>query len=293
VRLGHAVELAFFHATRGVLAALPFTWARPVGAALGELVWLAGARRGVVKRNLALALPELSAEQRRRLARRCYRHFGAMACESVAFTRIGAVELCRRLTLEGWDRLVAAEERGRGLIAFTGHLGNWEIAGRVVGLYRAPYHMVARPFNNERLYAHMARDRERYGIREVLKRGAARQLFRVVREGGRVGMVIDQRVRPGQGIVLPFFGHPALTTALPASLSLRTGAPAVPIFGWPAPGGRYRVEVGEPILPPERSADDDQATVAALTSRYLAVFETEIRRRPEQWLWMHRRWRLD
>ncbi len=285
----HYAELALFHALRGAILALPTNWARPLGGALGELLWLAGARRGTVAANLARVFPEWPARRRRAVARRCYRHFGGMVCESVAFTRIDAVELCRRLTLVGWERLDAAEAHGRGLLVFGGHLGNWEIAARVLGLYRAPYHIVVRPFNNPLVYAHMARDRARWGIREVAKRGAARQLFRVVRQGGRVGLAMDQRVRPGQGIVLPFLGHPALVTPLPASLSLRTGAPALPIFAWPEAGGRYRVELGEPILPSEGG----DAAVASLTARYLAALEREIRRRPEQWLWMHRRWRLD
>ena len=106
---------------------------------------------------------------------------------------------------------------------------------------------------------------------------------------------MDQRVRPGQGIVLPFLGHPALVTPLPASVALRTGAPAVTIVAWPEPGGRYRVELGEPILPPDSATDGDRGddAVAALTTRYLAALEADIRRQPEQWLWMHRRWRLD
>lgn len=291
--LRHRAELVLFLTARGTLRGLPLGWARPIGAALGELLWIAGARRRVVMDNLALAFPEWPRPRRRAVARDCYRHFGAMLCESVAFTRIDAVELCRRLTLDGWERLEAAEELGRGLLVFGGHTGNWEIGARVLGLYRAPYHIVVRPFNNPLVYTHMARERERFGIREVAKRGAARQLFRAVRDRGRVGLAMDQRVRPGQGIILPFFGHPALVTPLPASVSLRTGAPAVPLFAWPEARGRYRVEIGEPILPTERGAEGDEEATAALTARYLAVLEREIRRHPEQWLWMHRRWRLD
>ena len=289
-RLRHRAELALFHALRGPLLAMPLQWARPAGAALGALLWASGARRGIVNANLRRVFPEWPAARRRAVARACYRHFGGMLCESVAFTRVDAVELCRRLTLVGWDRLDLAESGGRGLIAIGGHTGNWEIAARVLGLYRAPYHIVVRPFNNPLVYAHMTRDRQRFGIREVPKQGAARQLFRIVRHAGRVGMAMDQRVRPGQGIVLPFLGHPALVTPLPAALSLRTGAPAVPTFGWPEARGRYRVELGEPILPGDETGDE---AVAALTARYLAVLEDAIRRRPEQWLWMHRRWRLD
>lgn len=289
-RLRHRAELALFHALRAPLLALPLSWARPAGAALGELLWASGARRRTVGENLRRVFPEWPAARRRAVARGCYRHFGGMLCESVAFTRVDAVELCRRLTLVGWDRLDEAERHGRGLLAIGGHTGNWEIAARVLGLYRAPYHIVVRPFNNPLVWEHMSRDRRRFGVREVPKQGAARQLFRVVRQGGRVGMAMDQRVRRAQGIVLPFLGHPALVTPLPAALSLRTGAPAVPTFAWPEARGRYRVELGEPILPPDDAGDE---AVAALTARYLAVLEAEIRRRPEQWLWLHRRWRMD
>jgi Kdo2-lipid IVA lauroyltransferase/acyltransferase len=287
----HRVELALFLAVRSLVTELPWPAVRPLGAALGELLWTTGARRRTVLDNLALAFPALPPAFRRRLGARSYRHFGAMACDVIATTRLDPVAFCRRLTITGWEHLDAAEAQGRGVVVFGGHTGNWEIAARTLGLYRAPYHIVVRPFNNALLYRYMASDRERFGIREVVKRGAARQLFRVLREGGRVGLAMDQRVRAEQGgIVLPFFGHPALVTPLPASLALRTGAPAVPIFAWPQPGGRYLVEVHEPIAPPPGASGE--AAVAELTGRFLTVLERAIRGRPEQWLWAHRRWRL-
>ena len=287
----HHVELALFLAVRGLVAALPARAVRPLGAGLGRLLWTAGVRRRTVLDNLGLAFPDLPATERRRLGARCYRHFGAMACDTIAFSRIDPVEFCRRLTIRGWHHLDAAEAQGRGVVVFGGHTGNWEIAARTLGLYRTPYHIVVRPFNNTLLYDHMRRDRERYGIREVPKNGAARQLFRVLRDGGRVGLAMDQRVRASQGgIVLPFFGHPALVTPLPASLSLRTGAAVVPIFAWPQPGGRYLVEV-HAAVPPPPGLEGDEA-VAELTTRLLGILEREIRGRPEQWLWPHRRWRI-
>lgn len=289
--LRHRAELGLFLAVRGGLRALPAAAARPVGAALGDLIWLLGIRRRTVAQNLRLVFPELSRGQRRRLARRCFRHFGAMTCDTVAMSRLDAVELCRRLTLVGWERLDEAESYGRGMLVLSAHLGNWEVAARPIGLYRGPFHVVVRPFNNPLVYRYLAVERARFGEPQIAKRGAAKQLFRVVREGGKAGVVMDQRVRPGQGIVLPFLGHPALVTPLPASVALRTGAPAMPLVAWPQPGGRYRVELGEPILPPPEKRDEE--AVAALTQRYLAALETDIRRHPEQWLWMHRRWRLD
>jgi len=291
-RLRHRAELALFLAVRGLVQALPLSAARGFGAALGALIGALGIRRQTVARNLSLVFPALSEQQRRRIAQRCYRHFGAMTCDTIALSRLDAVGLCKRLTLVGWERLAEAESHGRGLLVLSAHLGNWEVAARPVGLYRGPFHVVVRPFNNPLVYRYMERERERFGERQIAKRGAAKQLFRVLREGGKAGVVMDQRVRPGQGIVLPFLGHPALVTPLPASVALRTGAPAVTIVAWPEPGGRYRVEIGEPIVPAADGNHGDEA-VAALTSRYLAALEADIRRRPEQWLWMHRRWRLD
>jgi KDO2-lipid IV(A) lauroyltransferase len=296
-RLRHRAELALFLGVRGALRVLPVGAARPVGAALGDLLWVAGVRRRTVAENLALVFPERTGAERRRLARRCYRHFGAMTCDTIAMSRLDAVELCRRLTLVGWERLDAAESHGRGVLVLSAHLGNWEVAARPVGLYRGPFHIVVRPFNNPLVYRYLDEERARFGERQIPKRGAAKQLFRVVREGGKAGVVMDQRVRPGQGIELPFLGHPALVTPLPASIAVRTGAPAVTLVAWPEPKGRYRVEVGEPILPPsggergsERGGDE---AVAALTRRYLAALEADILRHPEQWLWLHRRWRRE
>ncbi len=292
-RLRHRAELAGFLAVRGALRALPLAAARPLGGVLGGLVWALGVRRSTVAANLARVYPELAAAARRRLARRCYRHFGAMVCDTIAMGRLDAVGLCRRLTLVGWEQLAAAEAHQRGVLMLGGHLGNWEVSGRPMGLYRAPFHVVARPFNNPLVYRYLAAERERFGEREIPKRGAAKQLFRVLREGGRAGVIMDQRVRPGQGIVLPFLGHPALVSPLPASVALRTGAPAVIVVAWPEKGGRYRVEISAPILPPARGESDDDEAVATLTGRYLDVLEVAIRQHPEQWLWLHRRWRLD
>jgi len=218
-----------------------------------------------------------------------------MTCDTIALSRLDAVGFCRRLTLVGWERLAAAEAHGRGVLVLSAHLGNWEVAARPVGLYRGPFHVVVRPFNNPLVYRYMDAERARWNERQIPKRGAAKQLFRVLREGGKAGVVMDQRVRPGQGIVLPFLGHPALVTPLPASVALRTGTPAVTIVAWPRPGGRYEVELGEPILPTgfgRSDADHGDEAVAALTARYLAALEADILRHPEQWLWMHRRWRL-
>jgi KDO2-lipid IV(A) lauroyltransferase len=110
-------------------------------------------------------------------------------------------------------------------------------------------------------------------------------MFRLLERGGRLGLLIDQRVRAAEAIEVPFFGRPALTSPIVARLSRRTGAPVVPVFGEELPGGRYRVEALPPIAP--LPGEDD----VALTRRYLATLEERVRARPELWLWLHDRWK--
>ena len=291
-RVRDRLEWIVFVAVRGGLRSLPHAAARPIGARLGDLARLAAPRyRRLVDENLRRAFPSWESGRRREVTRACFRHFGAMVCDIVSFGRFDAVELCRRLTLEGWDHVEEAERGDGGTLYLTAHLGNWEIAPHPIGLYRGTLHVVARPFNNPLLWGPMLEERERLGHRVIEKHGAAREVFRVLKEGGRVGMVVDQRVRPGQGgIPVPFFGHPALTTPLPAKVALRTGSPAVPVFAYPEARGRYRVKIEPPIRP--EGSDRSEEDVVSLTRRYLGVFESEIAAHPEQWLWMHRRWRL-
>jgi KDO2-lipid IV(A) lauroyltransferase len=272
----------------GFIRALPHNAARPAGAALGGLAHRLDARhRRVALDNVAAAFPELDEDDRRRMVRRCFRHFGGMAFDRLSATRFDSEEICRRLTLHGWEHLVRAESEGRGVFLITAHFGSWEMMGDPMTLYRGPSFVIARPADNPFLERRIRRVRERFGNITVPRRGAGRKAMRALRSGGRVWILADQRVHPREGIELPFFGRPAMTSTLAARLSLRCGSPAVPLFCHPEPGGRFRIEVRPPIHP-EGSGDE---AVRALTARYLQVTEAEIRRHPEMWLWMHNRWR--
>ena len=285
----HRVEYGAYLTLKGFLRALPHPATRAVGRALGSLAHGIDRRhREVALRNMGLALPEIPEAERRRLVRECFRHFGAALCDAISSTRFDAVEICRRFTLEGWEHVEEAERQGRGVFMLTAHLGLWELVPPIVGLYRGPIDIVVRPADNPWLDRELRSLRERFGNGVVPKRGAARRMLETIRAGGRVGLLIDQRVQEREGIAVPFFGRPALTSSILARVSLRTGAPVVPMTAYPEPEGRYRVVVRPPIFPPE-SEDDDEA-VAALTRRYLEVAEEDIRAHPEMWLWMHRRW---
>ena len=285
----HRIEYGFYLALKGFLRTLSHPAARRFGRGVGALAHAVDRRhREIALRNMALALPEIPEAERRRLVRECFRHFGAALCDSISATRFGARELCHLYTLEGWEHIDEAERLGKGLFLLTAHLGFWELSPPLIGLTRGPMSFVVRPADNPWLDRELLAMRERFGNTVIPKHGAARRMIEVIRGRGRLGILIDQRVQEREGIAVPFFGHPALTSPILARLSLRTGAPVVPLAVYPEPGGRYRVVVREPIFPPEGESGDE--AVAALTRRYLEVAEEDIRQHPEMWLWMHRRW---
>jgi KDO2-lipid IV(A) lauroyltransferase len=300
----HRLEYGAYLALKGLIRALPHAAARPLGAGLGRLAHRLDRRhRQVAAANLALAFPALTAAERRRLVAACFRHFGAALFDLISSERFDSIELCRRFSYEGWEHLDQAERLGRGVFLLGAHHGCWEISGRPIGLYRGVIHTVARPADNPHLDRELSRLRRGLGYAVIPKRGAARRMLQVVRAGGRVGILPDQRVQEREAILVPFFGHPALTTPVLARLSIRDRCPVVPVFAYPEPGGRYRLVIRAPILPQEPEApaaagsgdneeagDDREDAVVALTRRYHDAIEREIRDHPEMWLWMHRRW---
>ncbi|HEX2254318.1 MAG TPA: lysophospholipid acyltransferase family protein [Thermoanaerobaculia bacterium] len=290
--LRHRLEYAAYRAVRLPMRLLPHAVARRLGRGLGAVGWVLDRRhRRIALDNLALALPELPAGERRRVARACFHHFGAALTDTLSVTRFDLVELCRRTTIEGWHHVQAAQAAAapRGFFVATAHFGLWEVAAHALGIYAGPTWVVGRPLDNPHLDRELTRVRSRFGNRLLPKRGALRGILRAIEAGEVVALLTDQRVQPREAIDVPFFGVPAWTTPILARLSLRLQVPVVPGFGYPEPGGRYRFVVHPPVLPPVVEESDE--AVAALTLRYHRVMEDVIRRDPELWLWLHRRWK--
>lgn len=294
----HAVEYAAYSGAKGLVRLLPHAWVRRLGRGVGELAWHLDRRhRRVTLANLELAFPELDPDQRRRRARACFHHFGSAVFDTVSAMRFDLEEMCRRVTVEGWENVQEAEGSAapRGYFVMSAHLGVWEMAALVLGTYAGPLHIVGRPLDNPHLNRELVSHRRRFGNELLGKRGAARGMLRALHGGDPVAILIDQRVQPKEGIDVPFFGHDASTSPILARLSIRLGVPVLPIYGLPAPGGRYKVVLKPPIHPPELAGDaGDEAQERAiheLTARYMAEMEGEIRAHPDKWLWMHRRWR--
>lgn len=286
--LRHRVEYAFYRRASAALERLPLAAARRRGARLGALAYrLLPGRRRLVLRNLALVYPDWSAERRRQTALACFRHFGSTFCEVIAAQRLTEADMPTHFEITGWEHLEAAISQGRGVFLTSGHYGNWEVAAMPMALRLGGLHLVARPPDNPHIAADLVAKRSRFGNQIIDKAGAGHRMLSVLRKKGRVAIVIDQKVRPSAGILVPFLGHPAWTSPVVAYLSLHTGAPVVPAFCHAVGAEGYRIEIHPAIQPEGKPGKDAEA---ALTRRYLAAVETEIHAHPERWMWMHRRW---
>jgi KDO2-lipid IV(A) lauroyltransferase len=284
----HATEYALFQAVRGLVRVLPHRGARVLGATLGGLAFHGlSRRRATALANLEAALPELDRTARRSVARGAFRQMMSQAAELLSWDRLDAVALCRNWKLEGWEHIAGTGRPSPGAFLMTAHFGHWEIIGPAVSLYAPPVAALVRPLDNPRLDSALAGIRSRFGLTLIHKRGAARHLVRTLHAGGKIVVLLDQRVRPRDAVVVPFFGRPALTSSLVARLALKHGTPVVPVFAYPEPGGTYRIVARPPIEPQGRG----EGAVGELTQRYLDAVEAEIRQRPELWLWMHDRWK--
>ena len=205
-------------------------------------------------------------------------------------TRYSVAEAERIFRYEGLEHVLAAEQRGRGVLIVTAHLGAWELSSFLHSLMGHPMGMVIRRLDNPLVDRYVNRIRCRHGNRVFHKDDFARALLTEMREGRTVGILMDTNMRPPQGVFVPFFGMEACTASGLARVAQRTGAAVLPGFlVWQAGEGRYVLRFGEEIA--VRQTGDTERDALENTARFTAVIEDAIRESPEQWLWMHRRWK--
>jgi KDO2-lipid IV(A) lauroyltransferase len=261
--------------------------------ALGNLLGLAfytfdRAHRRIAERNLATAFPARTAAQRRTIARSAFTHFGRLLLELLKFSTLSLEAMMDRVVFDGEDRARLAYAQGKGVLFFTGHFGYWELHAIAHGLQIEPIGVLARALDNTQLNSLLEGIRQRTGNTVIYRQGTIRRVMRLLHAGRGIALLIDQHIQGRDAIYVDFFERPAATTSALAALALRTGAPVVPVFALPLGAGRYRMIYEHPVEPPR--ADSDQA-IREFTQRCTDVLEMYVRRHPELWLWMHRRWR--
>jgi KDO2-lipid IV(A) lauroyltransferase len=252
---------------------------------LGRLTWLLGRRdRRRALAHLALALPGLDAAGRRAIARGSCLHLGMNLTETLHLLGADCGGVEGTVDVEGWETVAALRAAGRPVMILTGHCGNWELLAALINCRGLAMDVVGRRIEDPGLQELLLALRRRFGTATIERgeAGSARRLLQVFRDGGALGMLIDQDIRV-DGVWVPFFGRPAYTPVGAAKIALRQGAAVVPAFIERRPGGRHLAR----FLPPLDLPADPEAATALMT----AAIEEQVRRVPEQWVWMHRRWR--
>jgi KDO2-lipid IV(A) lauroyltransferase len=270
---------------------LPRGLARSVGAGVGSAAFrLLGRLRQVGERNLQLAFPEKSATERDAILRKEYRNLGWLLAEFCQMPRYSAEQASEFIRYEGLEHYLKARDKGQGVLVLTGHLGAWELSSFYHSLMGMPMGMVIRRLDNPLVDAYVNQVRCLHGNRVIHKDDFARGLIASMRAGESVGILMDTNMTPPQGVFVPFFGVQACSASGMARVAQKTGAAVVPGFLlWDEGEGRYVLRFGEEIaMVSTGNAEEDSVTNTAI---FTAVLERYIREYPDQWLWMHRRWK--
>ncbi len=287
--LRYRLEYAALAAVRGVVGALPDGAAWAIGSAVGFGFYAldAGHRRLAI-RQLRAAFPTRTEAECRVIAREMFGHFGRLLVILIKFSTLTPDQIRARVEYDGDERVREALGHGKGVLLFSGHFGFWELQGIAHPLVLPPMHVLARPLDNPDLHRWLEDTRQRTGNSVIYRKGAVRRVLRALEQNECVAIMIDQHIQNADAVLVDFFNRPASTTNALAALALRTGAPVIPVFALPLAGGRFRMVYEHPVEPP---AADSADPIREFTQRCTDVLEMYVRRHPQLWLWMHRRWR--
>ncbi len=285
------IEYAAARSVLAVLSALPLNWAMGLGRSMGSVAHrLAGNLRQTGERNLQLAFPEKSGQERRAILSACFRSLGRQLGLFSHFSTESREELLSHIEWRGLENLETAKSHGHAVILFTGHVGAWELSSFGLSLQGHALSFLVRRLDNPKVEQLVDRIRTRFGNQSVDKRGAARPMLTILKNGGTLGLLVDLNTLDDEAIFVDFFGVQAATTFMLAKLALRTDAVVLPIFApWDEKLGKFLVH----MLPPvsiERTGDE-QEDVRKFTAELSRSVEDYIRRYPDQWLWIHKRWK--
>jgi len=274
-----------------LIGTLPRSWARGFGILIGGLVYHLHPRlRRVGLRNLELAFPEKPLKARRKILRGVYVSLGRLLGEVCLFPYYTQKNSAQVAVYQGFENFEAAEKRGKGVLFLTGHFGGWEVGSFFHSLQGHPMQIVVRPLDNPYVDELVTHYRGLHGNTMLGKGDFARGLLAAMRRNATVGILMDTNMTPPQGVFVDFFGTPACTAVGMARVALHTGAAVVPAFTiWDPVLRKYRVEF-DPAVELVRTGDDE-ADAVANTAIFTKIIESYVRRYPDQWLWVHRRWK--
>ena len=287
----HRLEYALVWPVIKVLGALPRPLARGMAILLAGAVYHLHPRlRRVGLRNLEIAMPELPLKERRRIVRGVFLSLGRLLAEFCRFPKYSRENVSRVAVYEGFENFDTAQRRGKGVLFLTAHLGAWEVGSFVHSVHGHPLRVVVRPLDNPYVDRLVERYRTLHGNQTFPKDEFARGLLSAMRAGETVGLLMDQNMTPPQGVFVPFFGVQACTASGIARVALHTDASVIPAFTiWDPVLRKYRVHFDPPLTLVR--TDNAEADLVANTAMFNNVLEQYVRKYPDQWLWVHRRWK--
>jgi len=250
---------------------------------------LLSGRRLIALHNLKNAFPEKSMTEIIRIAKGVYRNMAVIAAEFFDIPWLTKDRIRERVEVEGLEHCVEALKRKRGLLMVTAHFGNWELGAIAFSLLFQPVLLLYRPLDNLFLDRLVALVRSSTGNRILAKKMAMRQMLRTLNANGIVGLLIDQNWSWQEGVFVDFFGRPACTSDGVARLAMHTEAPVIPCFMVRREDGNYKLIIGEAVE--LVNTGDREKDVLVNTQKYTRVIEQMIRKYPDQWFWVHQRWK--
>lgn len=273
------------------LSALPRGMARRLAVFVARVIYLMLPKlRRTAEFNLRVAFPDWSNAQRKTVIRGMVRNLGWMAAEFARLPKYTKKNIEEVVVLSGHENFLEGQRRGKGVLYLTGHIGGWELSSFAHALYGFRLQYMARPLDNARVDALVNRYRCLSGNQPIFKNESARALLRILRESGTVGILADQNTMPEEGVFVDFFGKTACTTTGLARVALHTDAAVVPGYAyWDEGIGKYKLHF-EPAVELVRTGDTER-DVFVNTQKFASVIESIIRKYPEQWVWVHARWK--
>jgi KDO2-lipid IV(A) lauroyltransferase len=269
---------------------IPLGVRREIFKALFRLFYHASVKQRIIAlHNLRSAYPEKSLDEIEAIAKGVYRHMGIVMAELFEMPYITRETLREWADVEGLENLEKAFAQGKGVLSIVAHFGNWELMTAAVPLMARPMQIIYRPLDSPVMDNLLGWSRTKHGNSLIPKGGSGKRIIRLLRENNAIGILSDQNVDKNEGAFVDFFGRPACTSVGTAVLAMQSGAPVLPAFMPRMPDGRYKLI----ILPAVEitSTDNYESDLIVNTQRFTKIVEDMVRRYPDQWFWIHQRWK--
>jgi KDO2-lipid IV(A) lauroyltransferase len=300
VRYGPRAMTALLSGVISLLAHLSQPTRARLGRAIGAFIFhVLRIRRRLGDRQIAMCFPEWTPAERRRVLKGCYQSLTTTVIEGGLLRELAAqgprAALPPVFSDEGFENFERARRLGKGTLVVTAHIGNWELIGVVYALLGIKLHIVARDIKNPKVNRLWIDLRESSGLKQISakrRQGGLKQMLMALKNNEVVAIVLDQNMSADKGVFVDFFGKPACTLDLIAVLAKRTGAAVVPAFTHRLPDGTHHAVIHPPLEWEHVASEDPHADVLHNTQRYTRLIEAAVRQHPEQWLWLHRRWKV-